>query len=123
MSFNAVTVSAALEWLDSLDVNDALSVARVVASVATETFHRGKQLITTSVVAINLGGISAPAWCIFVNKDTTNYIELLTSTSGTVFGKLLAGEPAMLRLGSGAQAPAAQANTASCYLHYLICSL
>src|SRR5271157_5864967 len=71
--------------------------------------------------AIPLGGVATPGGYLFVkNNDATNYVQLLTATSGTAFCRLNAGEMAVLRLDAGLTAPAALAHTAACEIQYLL---
>lgn len=89
---------------------------------------RTEQTIGTSEEPIALGEISAPAWAYFRNLDATNYLELKVATGGAIFAKLLGGtggtppggDFCWLRLGSGAQAPYAIANTSPCQLEICI---
>lgn len=90
--------------------------------MATKQFIHAKQSIGTSEEAIVLGENTSPGWAFFINRDSTNYVELRVATGGAKFTKLKPGEFCLLRLGSGAQAPFAIADTAACVLEYLICS-
>ena len=118
-----IEVSGSLQYTDSNDpeVVEMLAFAGIKADVTTAKFIKGKQSIGTSEEAIALGECTSPGWAIFRNIDPTNYIEIKTGTSGTIFAKMLHGEGCgPIRLGSGAQAPYAIANTAACMMHYLI---
>ena len=88
--------------------------------MATKKFIGCKQNIGTSEEAITLGEVTSPGWAFFINRDETNFIELRVATGGAKFAKLKPGEFAFLRLGSGAQAPYAIADTAACQLEYKI---
>lgn len=117
---NEITVNASLAYEDSENADVLLDVAGLLANVSVKRFVHLKQSIGTSEEAINIGDLSAPGYAIFRNRDSTNYIELKVATGGAIFAKLLPGEVALLRLGSGAQAPYAIANAASCQLEFLI---
>lgn len=120
---NEVTLTApSLAYADSEGADEILTLAEKQASVSSKKYIKAKQSIGFAAEeAINLGEVTAPGWAFFINRDTTNFIELRVATSGAKFAKLLAGEPAgPFRLGSGAQAPYAIADTAACVLEYMI---
>ena len=120
---NELTLNASLAYADSADADELLAVVNKLANVSTKLYAKGKQSIGITEEAIDIGSLTAPSWALFINRDATNYIELKVATGGAIFAKLLAGEPALLRLGSGAQAPFAIANTAACILEYIIIEL
>lgn len=79
------------------------------------------QQIATSEEAIDLGELASLGFAYFKNLDATNYIELRMGTGASLdMIKLLAGDFAWFRFGSDITAPFAIANTAPCYLHYII---
>lgn len=118
-----LTINASMKYADSEGADVAMSIVELVATVATKKFTKYKQAVGFAAEeAVGLGDISAPGWALFCNRDATNFISLKVATSGAVFAKLLPGEFALLRLGSGAQAPFAIADTASCQLEVFIAS-
>jgi hypothetical protein len=117
-----LTLNASLEYEDSEGSSDSLELTNGIANVSSKKFIHHKQTIGTSEEAIVLGEISSPGWAFFINRDSTNYIELKVASSGAIFAKLHPGRIAMLYLGSGGQAPYAVANTAACILEFLIVS-
>ncbi len=117
---NEITLNASLAYEDSEDADVLMDVVDKLATVSVKRYVKGKQSIGTSEEAINLGDLSAPGYALFRNRDETNFINLKVATAGAIFAKLLPGEIALLRLGSGAQAPYAIADTAACQLEYLI---
>lgn len=119
---NEITLSASLSYLDSVGVKDALAVLNLAVSVGTKKIIHQALSVATSETTITLGGVTSPGYSIFVNRDPTNYVELKVAASGAVFAKMLAGEVCgPIRLGSGAQAPVAIANTAACVMDYILC--
>ena len=79
---------------------------------------------TTSAVAIPLGSSTIAGGFLFIlNNDPTNYVNILTGTSGTIFARLNPGEFALLRLDSSVTAPAVQAHTGSCFVKFCIFDL
>lgn len=120
---NEVTLNASMAYADSEGADEALSIVELLATVATKKYTKFKQAIGFAAEeAIQLGEVTAPGWALFINRDATNFIELRVATSGAIFAKLLPGEFALLRLGSGSQAPTAQADTAACQLEAFIAS-
>lgn len=117
---NEITVNASLAYEDSEDADELFSLTDLLASVASKKYIKHKQNIGTSEEAITLGEVTTPGWAIFINRDETNFINLKVATGGAIFAKLKPGEIALLRLGSGAQAPYAIADTAACQLEFFL---
>jgi hypothetical protein len=120
---NEITPTASLTYADSENADVSLTpLATLVATVASKKFIHNKQNIGTAEEAVVLGEVTTPGWAIFINRDLTNFIELRVATGGAKFAKLLPGEFWCGRLGSGAQAPFAIADTGACQMEYLICN-
>ena len=125
-----VTVNVSLSYSDNQNTEASLSVADALFSVATKKVTRLKQNVAITEEAIQLGDVTAPAYAMFVNRDTTNFINLKVGTSGAIFAKLRPdvdgdgkGGVALLELGSGAQVPYAIADTGTCQMDVFIISL
>jgi len=119
---NEFTLNASLAYEDSESADLLLSVVDKLVSITTKKFIHAKQSIGTSEEAIDLGELTAPlGWAIFINRDSTNYLEI-RSGSGAANDviRLNAGEFALFRFGSDVTAPYAIANTAACQLEYAI---
>ena len=119
---NEVMISANLAYSDASGVKDELGVASFLADVTTKQTRRSQQSIATTETTLNLGGLAAVGWAVLVNLDATNYVELKTGASGTIFAKIPPGGVCLLCLGSGVTAPVAVANTAACLLDILLVS-
>ncbi len=117
---NELTISGSLAYADSEGAAQLLERCNFNATVATKKFNHFKIAAGTSEEAVPLGECTSPGWLILRNRDATNYVEVKTGTSGTIFAKILAGEICLLRLGSGAQAPFIIANTAACQVEGLV---
>jgi hypothetical protein len=116
---NELTLNASISYEDSEDTTvSPPAIADLLASVATKKWIGAKQNIGTSEEAVTLGEVTAPGWALFINRDETNFINLKVATGGSIFAKLKPGEFALLRLGSGAQAPFAISDTAACQMEY-----
>ncbi len=117
-----VTATGTLAYSDALGVQLSLSIpATFAATPSSLKPSQLKQSIATSETALKLGDTTAPGYAMLVNLDPTNYVELKVATSGAIFAKLdAAGGFAILKLGSGAQAPYAIANSGACLVEVLI---
>lgn len=90
-----------------------------VTLTGTKALHN-RQSIGTAEEALEMGEISAGGWCIMVNRDATNYVQVRPATGGVATIRMKAGEPALFRLDSGATAPYLIANTAACEVEYIL---
>jgi len=93
-------------------------------SIGNRSFTMSGNIVLDYVISIAttetaLGTFSG-GWILMYNMDGTNYVEVKTATSGTIFAKLKAGEFALFRAGSGVTAPYAIANTGACKLRVMI---
>src|SRR4051812_16304682 len=86
--------------------------------VAGSDYVRSTMLVPTSVTALPLGSIGTAGYCMMVNRDATNYVEVYTAVAGAAAIKLKPGEWAVFRFATAA--PAAKANTAAATVEYLI---
>lgn len=83
----------------------------------------GVQLIGTTEEAVAISSdLSTLGYCVFVNQDTTNYIELGIVQGGTFypFTKLKPGEPQAFRSAVAYNALYAKANTAAAKLEFRV---
>lgn len=120
---NEVTVTASLQYADSDDADQSISVSELLRTVTTKKFIRAKQTIGITEEALILGEVTSPFELFIINRDTTNFVNVKCATSGTIFAKLLAGKAMLVPLGSGAQAPFIIADTAPVLIEYLVISL
>lgn len=116
-----ITVSASL-GLDNgiVDVFGPL-IAGQRFDITGAKYNRTVQAVGTTEEALQLGETSGSlGWCLLKNLDNTNFVNVKTATSGTVFAKLLAkGGCALFYFGSGVTAPFIQSDTASCNVEIL----
>lgn len=120
---NEITLSGTLEYEDSELSEAILAITGKLASVSTKKFIHHKQNVGITEEALDLGELTALGWSMFVNRDSTNYVEIRSATgAGNDIIKLLAGEFALFRFGSDVTAPFAIANTAAVQLEYVIIS-
>jgi hypothetical protein len=115
-----ITINASLAYADSENADESLAIAALLATIATKKYTKHKMNVGITEEAVVLGECTSPGWAIFVNRDATNFIELRVATGGAKFAKMLPGECAMMRLGSGAQAPYAISDTSPCQMEYFL---
>lgn len=89
--------------------------------VAGLRFVHNIQQIGTSEEALKLGELATLGVTWMRNLDTTNFLEVRSGTGASNdFYKFLPGEAWCWRWGSDVTAPYAIADTAACYLEYVI---
>lgn len=94
----------------------------ISVSPASAVYTRNTQLIPTSATAMVLSNVTIPSAFAIKNLDATNYVDIISNTTGTTFLHILPGNTAMGYFPSTITAPAAKANTASVLIEYIICS-
>ncbi len=121
---NELTLYASLQYADSeLSAFALATLPAVVSNVTMKLVEWVKMSVGLSEVALKLGTITSLGWFMGINRDPTNFIELRVSTGSTKFCKMMKGEPAFFRFGSGISAPYAIADTAACQIEYLLISV
>lgn len=106
---------------DDGDTSDFFDViAALLTSGAKKKLRATQTIGFAAAEALILGEITSPIFLAMKNLDPTNFVTVLTGTGGVVFAKLLPGVPLAVPLGSGAQAPYVQADTAACKIDYLV---
>lgn len=100
----------------------ALPLAAITVTVSGTNYKKQTQVIPTTAggTPIDVSALVTPRWCAFINRDPTNYVEILNAVSGTLMFRLLPGEGCMGPLDPSVSAPAALAHTASVLLEMLI---
>lgn len=115
-------INASMAYEDSELTEDSLSIANLDVDVSTKRTAHLKQNVGTSEEVLNLGDISSLGYILAVNRSSSNFVSIKTAAGGTIFAKILPGEVAMFRFGSGVTAPFVIADTAACQLEYLLVS-
>lgn len=119
-----ITVDAKIKYDDgSFDEALELVVAALKIDITTKKCLKHRMTVTTAELALPLGNLTTIGWAFCLNLDTVNFIEIRTGTGGTKIVKMLAGEPALFRFGSGISAPFVIADTANCDMAYLLCAI
>lgn len=121
---NEIQVTATLQYTNAAFniASQMLSLAGGLFNITGKNFVEGSQNVPTTSggTIIPLASLASLGWAMFKNNDPTNYVDLLVTTSGTDIIRILPGEVALFRFGSGITAPAAIAHTAPVLLQYLI---
>lgn len=123
-----ITDGFSIAYDDGLQ-NASLALANRLLTSAGKRVTKLIQNVGTSQEALQMGEITAPGAFALVNLDPTNFIDVKVATSGAIFARLkpdtlgngTGGWVAGDCLGSGAQAPFAIADTATCRMAVLIC--
>lgn len=123
-------LNASLVYEDAFGVQLKSEVVDRVQNVTTKRPVKLVQNIGITEEAIDLGDTGTPVYAFFKNLDPTNFINLKVATGGAIFAKLRPdtnsdgrGGFAMLELGSGATAPFAISDTATCNMEITLCPL
>ena len=102
--------------LNNGGLSDNHSSGSIAVDQASAKMLRNVQTIGTTEEALVLGDITTPGYCVFVNLDSTNFVEI--GVSGSMFLKLKPGEQDVCRLTT--TAPFAKADTAAVELFYIM---
>jgi hypothetical protein len=119
---NTATVQASLAFANAVSgAAAALNIPTTKFTVTGDHYQSAVFTVPTTAggTAIPLGGVGAGGWAFIQNNDPTNYVDILTATSGTAFLRIMPGEVACFRFNPGITAPAALAHTASVEIQYL----
>lgn len=118
---NEIAINASLCVTDQTSPTDALQTGETTASLTNDNRVHLKITIPTTLTAVPVTGLVLPGWAMFVNHDTTNYVDLYSSLAGTRFARVPAGlSCGPLLLSPDQLAPYARANAAACVIEILI---
>jgi hypothetical protein len=123
---NEIQVTAKLSYTNAAKniANQFLQIPNGVGSfnITGQNYSAGTKSFPTTAggTAIPLGGVGTLGWAMFLNLDSTNYVQILNAASGTVLIRLNAGEIALFRFDAGVTAPVILANTAAVEVQWLI---
>lgn len=109
---NPISVTAALQY-----TNPSVGIASVLLQeggttnqqsfpISGQNYKRLSASASTSPTAIDVSGLANVGWMMVRNLDPANPVLIKTSTSGTTFARVLAGEAPLFRLDSSVTAPA-----------------
>lgn len=119
---DSVTISGVLGNTAANGTNVATVLTATTFSIPVAgngAYTSGGTFTTANGTAIPLGQVTTPHWAAFVNKDPTNSIQLRNGVAGAIFGRLLAGEPALIPL-EPTSTPYALALVSACLLEFFI---
>lgn len=108
---NELTLSASFRY-----VKNGITQTRSLSDSVTVTgneFAHNVQAIGTTAEAISVGDVGTAGYCVFVNTDSTNFVEIGRDDTGTFRAvvKLKPGEFSIFRAGVALYG---KADTASC---------
>jgi hypothetical protein len=112
--------------LNNGGISDSHASGSFAVDQASAKMLRNVQEIGTTREALQLGDVTTPGYCVFINLDDTNFVEIgvegFIDGVGTVgfigFLKLKPGEQCLVRLTT--TAPYAKADTAAVELFYIM---
>ena len=127
---NEVTLSGSLDFDDDLTTEGDAVESRQQTSTGKRT-SKIVQTIGITEEVLDLGDITSVAALMIRNLDPTNFVNVKTTTSGTIIARLdpdvngdgKGGFVLFSRAGSGLQAPWAIADTAVCKVRITVIEL
>jgi hypothetical protein len=127
---NEISITAALAYANpAYNILQQTLALSGLYTIAGKNYAEGSMVVPTTsggtlIPLLNLSTIGA---AILVNRDPTNYVQLLSAVSGNILARLLpapagqqGGPPVILYFDSGVTAPALIAHTATCLVQWLI---
>ena len=113
-----ITVSATLSF-SKTGSSDSFTVP------STQFDFTGVNYIRGTFTAATTPGTALPrtttyGFAIIINRDTSNYVQVLTATGGTTIILLNPGEFCIVRLDAALTAPFVMAHTAACRIEYFM---
>lgn len=97
------------------------SLSKTVDVAGKQLVHH-RQSVGTAAEALDLGEVTAGGYCLAINRDPTNFVEIRPTSTAVDTIRLKAGELACFRLSADATAPNAIADTAAVQLEYWLLS-
>lgn len=115
-----IELNLSVRYADGLTEDFFEVIAALLSSAGKQRLRNTQSVGFAAAEALVLGEVTSPVLLAMKNLDATNFVTVLTGTGGVVFAKLVAGAALLVPLGSGAQAPYVQADTAACKIDYLL---
>lgn len=103
-------------------ISTQLAVSGQYVTQSGSRYTQGVMHVPTTAggTAIPVSSLSNLGYAMFVNLDATNYVDIMSATSGTAFVRLQPGDSALFRFTSTITAPAMLAHTGACDVQFLI---
>lgn len=120
---NTATITASMNFTTPLTDADPLAVQDLAETIVNSQYQRGSMSVPTTAggTALPLGGLSgALGRYLIVNRDPTNYVELLTAVSGTRICKIPPNGPVLGYFTSNITAPAVIAVGGACQIEFIL---
>jgi hypothetical protein len=114
---NEATIKATLNFASS-GSSISEDQSKEVDVAGTPFIHNRQIVGFAAEEALLLGDAVPGGYFLAINRDATNFVQLIAATGETPFVRLEPSEFCLFRIDSGASAPFAQADTANCELEY-----
>lgn len=119
---NEISVSGRLSFVKGSSAGELIS-GLLTPTMTGSNYQKHRQTIGTSEEVLVVPGDAGTLGLIMaINRDVTNYVELLAASGAQAFAKMLPGEFALFRAAAGATYYG-KANTGACELEYLVLEL
>jgi hypothetical protein len=115
---NEFTLNVSLAYDNGISAPETAEIIDFLASQAAAKKVHATQTVATTEVQVNRGAIASVGWFFAINRDETNFVELLSGSAGDAIALLRPGYPCLIYLGDDIQDPYMIANTASCDVEY-----
>ncbi len=96
---NELTLEASLGYTKNA-TSITMSLGATQFTVAGSICVRALQAIANTATALGIGGMTTCGYCLMVNRDNTNSVNVRMGNTGADVATLKAGEFAMFRLAS-----------------------
>jgi hypothetical protein len=116
---NELTLNATFRSLKD-STKHSLEVSGLQVSVSGTISARNRQNVGTSEELLDLGGVTVPGWCIIINRDATNFVEVRAATGLADLIRINAGEFALFRFAAECTTPYVIANTGAVEIEYIL---
>lgn len=116
-----IAIDCSLRFFKSSYMNSPIGRAlkNLLIDQSGENFVHQNASVATSATAMPLGSITTPGWCLCINLDDENYIELRAGSGGADVIRINAGEFALFRWAADAT-PYGIANTAAVIVEWIL---
>ena len=115
-----ITITCSMAFAKGNVASISRASTGLARDVTGSAYHANVQSVGTSEEAILLGDAGVGGYFWGKNLDSTNFIKIRAATGIADLVRLKAGDVCLFRIDSGATAPYAIADTATCLLEYLL---
>ena len=116
---NELTLSASLKFAKS-SIDVLFSKSGIQLDVTGDDYAKMTQGVGITEEALDLGHIGTPGYCIMVNNDATNFVEIRPGTGVADLITIPPGGIAIFKFSAEVTAPFVIADTAAVQIEYLL---